>query len=131
MNRQFFIIPCELPSLNQIIDESKSHWTRYHKLKKEYSTLVTILAKIRLRPVHGRVSLSFCWYCRNRRKDPDNISSAGRKIILDGLVSAGILEDDGWKQVSSFTDNFEVDKNSPRVEVTLYEHSTSNESNGL
>ena len=61
------------------------------------------------------------WFCRNRRKDPDNISSAGRKIILDGLVTAGILQDDGWKQVSSFTDNFEIDAVNPRIEVIISE----------
>ena len=77
------------------------------------------LARRQLCPIRsGRVHLSFVWFCRNRRKDPDNISSAGRKIILDGLVSAGILQNDGWK----FSDSFEVGRDQPR-EVVMMEYS--------
>lgn len=116
---QQLIIPHELPDLNTTIAESKRHWSRYSKLKREYTDLVAALARRKLRPVFsGRVHLEFVWYCRNRRKDPDNICSA-KKFVIDGLVSAGILQDDGWKQVSSFSDTFEIDKVNPRVEIVI------------
>ena len=120
MQTQTLIIPCELPDLNTTLSESKRHWSKYSRLKREYTGLVACIARRQLRPVvSGRVHLSFVWYCRNRRKDPDNISAAGRKVILDGLVSAGILQNDGWKQVIGFSDSFEVDRDKPRVEVEL------------
>ena len=120
MQTQTLIIPCELPDLNTTLSESKRHWSKYSQLKREYTALVAALARRQLRPVvSGCVHLSFVWYCRDRRKDPDNISAAGRKVILDGLVSAGILQNDGWKQVIGFSDSFEVDRDKPRVEVEL------------
>lgn len=118
--QQTFTIPCELPSLNEIISASKVHWSEYSKLKKEFTKLVAILARIRLRPVQGRVSIEFLWYCKDRRRDPDNICSA-KKFIIDGLILGGVLKNDGWRQISSFSDDFLVDKNGPRVEVVLYE----------
>ena len=121
MKRQFFTIPCELPSLNQFLDAGKAHWSRYAKLKKEYSTLISILARLQLKPVTGRVSMDFHWFCKDRRRDPDNVSSA-KKFVLDGLTDAGILPDDSWRWVVGFSDHFEIDKNSPRVEITIDEN---------
>ena len=119
MQTQTLIIPCELPDLNTTLSESKRHWSKYSQLKREYTALVAALARRQLRPVvSGRVHLSFVWYCRNRRKDPDNVCSA-KKFIIDGLVSADILQNDGWKQVVGFSDSFEVDRDKPRVAVEL------------
>ena len=119
MQTQTLIIPCELPDLNTTLSESKRHWSKYSRLKREYTALVAALARRQLRPVvSGRVHLSFVWYCRNRRKDPDNVCSA-KKFIIDGLVTAGILANDGWQQVSSFSDTFEIDPVNPRVEVII------------
>ena len=39
----------------------------------------------------------------------------------DGLVTAGILANDLFRWIMGFSDAFEVDKNSPRVEVTIDE----------
>lgn len=67
-----------------------------------------------------RQRIIFRWYCKNQKKDPDNISFA-KKFILDGMVKAGVLENDGWKQVAGFQDEFYLDKQHPRVEVELLE----------
>ena len=40
----------------------------------------------------------FHWYCQDFRRDPDNIEH-GQKYILDGLVRAGILPNDGMKNL--------------------------------
>ena len=57
---------------------------------------------------------------QNKRKDKDNIAFA-KKFILDGMIQAKLIQNDGWKEISGFTDEFHVDKNNPRVEVTIYE----------
>lgn len=55
------------------------------------------------------------------RRDLDNISSFGRKVIQDALVNAAVLKGDGWKHVVGFSDRFEVDKENPRIEVRIIE----------
>lgn len=67
-------------------------------------------------PIPGRNRLYFTWFCKDRRQDPYNIS-AGRKVILDALQKARIIENDGWKQIRGFMEDFEVDKKNPRVEI--------------
>lgn len=59
--KQHLTIPTELPALNEVIAESKRHYARYASLKREYTTLVAILAQKGLKPVEGRVHLRFDW----------------------------------------------------------------------
>lgn len=117
---QTLTIPCELPALNETIDASKRHFAAYAKQKRKYTSLVATLARTQLKPTDGRTHLSFSWYCRNQRKDPDNVA-AGKKLVLDGLVAAGILKNDGWKQIEGFSDAFYIDRKQPRVEVRINE----------
>lgn len=112
------IIPGELPDLNQIIDAAKSHYRVYSALKKENTDLVAYLVK--KLPKIKRVDLEITWYCKDKRKDKDNIT-AGVKFILDGLVKAGVLDNDGWKQIGDINHSLEVDKHNPRIEVMLRE----------
>ncbi|MFG6325582.1 MAG: RusA family crossover junction endodeoxyribonuclease [Lachnospiraceae bacterium] len=67
------------------------------------------------------VFMEYTWIEPNKRRDKDNISSFGRKVIQDALVSAGVLKDDGWRYVVGFSDRFEVDKKNPRIEVLIKE----------
>lgn len=36
---------------------------------------------------------------KTKKRDPSNICSAGIKFIEDGLVKAGVIPSDGWKNV--------------------------------
>lgn len=60
------------------------------------------------------------WYMQNRRRNKDNIM-AGQKFIFDGLQQAGVITNDGWKQLNNVTHKFAVDKKRPRVEVEILE----------
>ena len=42
------------------------------------------------------------------------------KVILDGMVEAGVIKNDGWKEVLGFRDSFYVDKDNPRIEVFIH-----------
>ena len=44
-----------------------------------------------------------------------------KKFILDALVASGIIEADSWRCVTGFTDEFFVDKENPRIEVSIHE----------
>ena len=112
-------IPGELPDINQIIKASKMHYGAYAKLKKENTEKVVWLAK--KLPKVEKIDLSITWYCKNRRKDKDNISGGGTKMILDGLVEAGVIRGDGWKQIGDITHKFKIDKENPRIDVCIKE----------
>ena len=110
------VIPGELPNLNQIIDMAKTHWTKYREMKAENTDLVAWCAKGQEKV--ERADFFFTWYAKDRRTDPDNLSAA-QKFGFDGLVKAGVMEKDGWKQIRSITHRFEVDRENPRCEIEI------------
>jgi Holliday junction resolvase RusA-like endonuclease len=115
-------IRSSFPSLNEVINVAKQHWGQYAKLKKDMTLTVVLEAKVaKLRPRENPVCVVFYWYESNQRRDIDNISAFGTKVILDGLVEAGILQGDGQKQIPRIRHYFAVDKDNPRVEVQLLE----------
>jgi Holliday junction resolvase RusA-like endonuclease len=113
------IIPGGLTDLNTYIQAERGNRYSAADMKKTNTQICTLYAK-RLQPITKRVQVNFTWYCANEKKDPDNICFA-KKYILDGLVKAGVLANDGWKQIKGFTDNFEVDKVNPRIEIEFIE----------
>ena len=112
------VIPGELPSLNEIIDAAKTHYGKYSTMKRNNTEAISWPAK--QLPCYEAVELEITWYCKNKRKDPDNIAAAV-KFIYDGLVEAGRLKNDGWKENKGWTNHFEVDKENPRVEIVIKE----------
>ncbi|WP_272032939.1 Holliday junction resolvase [Oceanobacillus kimchii] len=113
-----FTVMGTLPTLNEIIEASKKHHMQYAKMKKDFTALVMIhcmnLPKVK------KADFEITWYCQDKRKDKDNIV-AGQKFIFDGLVKAGVLQNDGWQQIGDVTHKFEVDKSRPRIEVKIKE----------
>jgi len=114
-----FSIPGELPDLNTYINTERGNKYAAAAMKADATALVCQMAQYRrVQKVHQPVVIEIHWLCRDKKKDPDNIAFA-KKFIMDGLVLAGILEGDGWKNVLSFTDKFEVSKE-PRIDVYIY-----------
>lgn len=116
------IIPGTLPGLNEIIDAAKMTPYAYRELKKTYTELVAWEAVKQKIPFYDKADFTILWYCPDRRHDKDNIM-AGTKFILDGLVTAGILKNDGWNQIGSIEHIFGVDRLKPRIEVEIREAS--------
>jgi len=112
------IIPGTLPTMNEIVELSKQHWSKYSGMKKQYTALVEISANSL--PNLPQADYVITWYCKDKRQDKDNIM-AGQKFIFDGLMAAGKIKNDGWKQVRDVLHRFEVDKKNPRVEVEIKE----------
>lgn len=116
------VIPFPLPSLNELISAERQHRQKAAKLKREKQRAVELVLKQQLRrPLREPVVMHFTWFERNRRRDHDNVSSFGRKIIQDALVSIHALRNDGWGNIDGFTDSFCVDKKRPRVEIVVEE----------
>ena len=78
---------------------------------KEDETNVARLAFKDEKPAQGLpLELKFIWYCKDQRRNPDNIAFA-KKFIIDGMVAAGFIQNDGWKQIASLRDEFHVAEN--------------------
>lgn len=115
------IIKGRLPGLNEYIAAERRHRQAAVKLKRDAEALVLWSAKASLRgKITTPVIMHYLWIEPNRKRDKDNISSFGRKVIQDALVKGGYLPGDGWSYISGFTDDFAVDK-TPRIEVTFEE----------
>ena len=70
------------------------------------------------------VDVHFAWECKDRRRDPDNIASAGQKVLLDALQVAGVLPNDGWHEIASIEHNFKKSElKIDAVTITLTESS--------
>jgi hypothetical protein len=64
------------------------------------------------------LKIKYKWFSFDERKDIDNVAFA-KKFINDGLVKGGIIKNDSRKYIRSFSDEFYIDKNFPRVEIEL------------
>lgn len=117
------IIPGKLPNLNDYIAAERTNRHKGAKMKTGSGNIVAAAIGQCLRGVRIEkpVEMHYFWYEPNKRRDKDNVSSFGRKVIQDSLVDAGILKDDGWKHVVGFSDRFEVDRENPRIEVLIKE----------
>ena len=109
--KQSVFIPGQLPGMNEIIRTAAGaggSCTNYSKLKKALNLeLWAVIKQARLvRPARA-VRVAFHWREPNRRRDLDNIA-AGKKFVLDALVDANVLEDDGWLFVVGLADMFSV-----------------------
>ncbi len=115
------VIDGRLPGLNEIIKEAKKGrggYQPYAIMKREYTDEIAWLAK-KMPKYHGQVEINITWYEKNYKRDIDNVAAGGTKLILDGLVLAGVLKDDSQKFVKSINHYFKVDKNNPRIEVKV------------
>lgn len=119
----------EYTDLNTYINAERRNRFLAAKLKKEdtwrvccevhrlFGTDARIMEKAY--PLH----VTFTWYTKNERKDPDGVSF-GAKAILDGLVTSKLMRNDGRKEIASITHLFKTDKEKPRVEVVMKTENT-------
>lgn len=103
-------VPGPLPGLNELIAAAKGSGGRgagYARLKRQWTDVVQAIAQSKKVPrFEGRAFFIFTWIERDRRRDPDNVAAGGRKLILDGLVRAGVISGDGWAAVGGWNDVF-------------------------
>ncbi len=71
---------------------------RYARLKQLVQRDVALLFRSAGVVPLERADFGWCWWTSFVRVDPDNLVIV-RKFILDALVEAGILADDGWSDV--------------------------------
>jgi hypothetical protein len=97
-------LPMRAPNLNDLIRAHGQHAQVYNRLKKRWADLVVLC--IGGRPIRCRfgsdrpAKVHFELVEPDRKRDPDNIAAGAAKLILDGLVKAGVLEGDGWAHIA-------------------------------
>ena len=116
-------IPGRLDNLNDFIREERTNRYEGGKLKSKNQEIVSLYIRKQLKGVriNKTVFMEYTWVEMDKRRDLDNISSFGRKVIQDALVNCGVLKNDGWDQISGFTDSFRVDRKNPHIEILIRE----------
>lgn len=118
---QTFFISGRMPGLNELFNAAKGNWgqTEYTLLKKAWERCIAqTLVIYKIKPVMT-ANISFNWVEINKKRDPDNVSSGGRKLILDSMVKCGILGGDGWRYIRGWSDSFTINANNPGVNVVI------------
>ena len=120
------IIPGRLDGLNAYIAACRANQYKGAKLKADNEKMVILAIRRQLRGVkfEKQVYMTYHWFEANKRRDLDNISSFGRKVIQDALVKTEVLRNDGWREIKGFRDEFHVDPERPRIEVDILEVET-------
>ena len=115
-------IPGRLPGLNELIEAERANRYKGAQLKKDAERRICAEIRRQLHGVHIRrpVVMRYLWVEPDRRRDRDNIT-AGRKFVQDALVRCKVLQNDGWKEIIGFSDDWAVDKARPRVEIEIIE----------
>lgn len=113
------IIQGTMTTLNEHDNANRTNRYAGAKIKHEETQRVFYeCRRCKLTAILKSVRLIFRWYSKDKRKDPDNICFA-KKYILDGLVQAGILENDTQEFIKGFEDKFYIDAKNPRVEIEI------------
>ena len=118
--KQKIIIRGSLPGLNEYINAERTNRYKGAEMKRRAESIVLHAARsLGKWRAEGPVYMVYHWYCADRRRDKDNISSFGRKVIQDALVRAKILQNDGWKDIIGFEDRFCIERKNPRIVVEI------------
>lgn len=98
------------------------HHQKEARLKKEWENVVRleVLAQ-KIKPAtpikKAKVTYTF-FFEHNRGHDPTNVQGCV-KWLEDGLVYAGVLEDDTFDHVKNDVEKGGIDKKNPRVEIDI------------
>lgn len=95
--------------LNKYISAERGNKFAAATIKEEETEVARLAFLYEKRAQALPLFLTFHWHCVDMRRNPDNIAFA-KKFIIDGMVAAGYIENDGWKQVAELRDTFHVDE---------------------
>lgn len=133
---QDIVIPLMLiPDQNKMISSSLSRNGRFAYASERRKYLLQLQVKIELQIRENNFEkwewpgiLTFNWQLSDYRRDPDNISSAGRKFILDAMQKAIYLDgkkflaNDNLKHIIGFKDEFQVHREWERKDEKVIIH---------
>ena len=116
--RKKYIIPEIPPSLNKY--KGRSNVWQYRKDKAEWEQKVAVYCLPRPKKPIPKSVLTLTYFFKTRiRHDPNNYDG---QFITDGLVKAGIIEDDSFDNIELLLRG-DYDKDNPRTEIEIQEAS--------
>lgn len=117
------------PGMNEYTAANRSKWHMGAQMKAAAQEDIMWQLKAQKKGIHieNPVFIYFDWIEMNSRRDPDNISGYGRKIILDAMVDVGILIDDSQKYIKGFIETFHKDRENPRILIIMIEVDDENQ----
>lgn len=120
---QRFEVPIKFVSLNEYIELCKRRKGNYNPAQnykhKVQNDIVFCIKGARIKKIKRPSFFRFIWYESSKRRDKDNVAF-GKKFLLDGMQSAGILPSDNNRWVVGFEDHFIYGKGQ-KVVVEIYD----------
>lgn len=116
------VINGEFASINEFIDANRRRhgsWSGGNEMKRRDQGMI----EWQLPRWHTDrpIWIHYTFYCKNRKRDKDNIAGYFHKIFQDALVAHHCINNDGWKDIIGFSDEFYVDARNPRIEIEIQE----------
>lgn len=118
-----FKIDGKMPDLNDYLHACNRHHQAGAIMKRENMDTAMWMIRQQLNRLHIEkpVRLHYLFVEPNKKRDKDNVAAMGHKVIQDALVKTEVLKNDGWRDIVGFSDDFDIDKENPRIEVTIIE----------
>lgn len=116
-----FFVPGKFPTSNEIryMLGRRHGYRQYNSLKKAWEERVSLCCKAAKIAPYTAAHIRFVWFEENRKRDPSNVLEAGQKFCLDALQLAGVLKNDGWKQILSLSHRWRLEPGNPGVLITI------------
>lgn len=98
--------------------------TKGNILKHDTQDYIIGFIRKDLRKLHidKPIKIHYRFYEPNKKRDMDNVIAFCSKCTQDSLVLAGVIDNDGWANITGISSEFFVDSAYPRIEVFLVEH---------
>ena len=111
------IVINEIPPSNNKFQGTGNRYA-YQNIKKYWAELIfceVIKQKIPRKKIKKSVVILKHFFKTKATRDPDNYSG---KFVMDGLVNAGVIEDDSFNNVKLEIEGY-CDKENPRIEIII------------
>lgn len=117
------VIPGRMEGLNEYTSANRTNPYKGGKLKRNCEHTIIQCIRKQLGNVHIKnpVLIYYHFFEKDARRDNDNILSCAAKFTQDSLVKTGVLQNDNQKCIPKFYFDTDVDKASPRIEITITE----------
>ena len=124
------VIKPNMPNLNDFLKAERTTLrtngklnTKGNLMKKEWQKRCVMFIRLTLKgkKLKPPVDIHYHYFEKDKRRDKGNIHAFCQKVFEDALQQAGTLPNDGWNEIRNFSAEFDVDKNNPRVEITITE----------
>lgn len=109
------------PNLNNYIHACDKNYAIGNKMKRDNQSIACWEIRTQLTDVHIKkpVMIDYHIYEPNRKRDKSNVGAFAVKVIEDALQQCGTILNDNWTYMRGYSIEVDLDKQNPRIEVTI------------